>query len=156
MSFRHRPLMTSVYHLYEWHCSHAWTLDMGRTLEFPSVIELAPCKYKRIYFGVQKKLITYQISTNDIYLIFFFFLFLSSGLFQILYSSETYISLVLMYQSNFCKLLVCILFITYIYALECFCNINHCNDSAPCWDLDWTMKSYLILSCHSVYFTVVN
>ena len=30
--------------------------------------------------------------------------------------------------------------------LECFCNINHCNDSAPCWDLDWTIKSYLILS----------
>ena len=26
------------------------------------------------------------------------------------------------------------------------CNINHCNDSAPCWDLDWTIKSYLILS----------
>ena len=24
------------------------------------------------------------------------------------------------------------------------CNINHCNDSAPCWDLDWTIKSYLI------------
>jgi len=21
-----------------------------------------------------------------------------------------------------------------------FCNINHCNDSAPCWDLDWTIK----------------
>ena len=26
-----------------------------------------------------------------------------------------------------------------------FCNINHCNDSAPCWDLDWTIQSYLIL-----------
>jgi hypothetical protein len=26
-----------------------------------------------------------------------------------------------------------------------FCNINHCNDSVPCWDLDWTIKSYLIL-----------
>jgi len=25
-------------------------------------------------------------------------------------------------------------------------NIKHCNDSAPCWDLDWTIKSYLILS----------
>jgi hypothetical protein len=25
--------------------------------------------------------------------------------------------------------------VTYIY----------CNDSAPCWDLDWTIKSYLIL-----------
>jgi hypothetical protein len=23
--------------------------------------------------------------------------------------------------------------------------MNHCNDSAPCWDLDWTIKSYLIL-----------
>ena len=33
----------------------------GRTLDLPSVIELAPCKYKRVYFyfGVQKKLITY-------------------------------------------------------------------------------------------------
>ena len=70
MSFRHRPLMTSVY---EWHCSHACTLVMGRTLDLPSVIELAPCKYKRVYFyfGVQKKLITYQISTNDIYIYFF-------------------------------------------------------------------------------------
>ena len=38
----------------------------------------------------------------------------------------------------------------YIYVLECLlfsvCNINHCNDSAPCWDLDWTIQSYLILS----------
>ena len=70
MSFRHRPLMTSVY---EWHCSHACTstLVMGRTLDLPSVIELAPCKYKRVYFyfGVQKKLIF-------IYLFFFYFYFL--------------------------------------------------------------------------------
>jgi hypothetical protein len=31
---------------------------MGRTLDVPSVIELAPCKYKRVYFyfGVQKKI----------------------------------------------------------------------------------------------------
>jgi hypothetical protein len=42
MSFRHRPLMTSVY---EWHCSHACTLVMGRTLDLPSVIELAPGKW---------------------------------------------------------------------------------------------------------------
>jgi hypothetical protein len=67
MSFRHWPLMTSVY---EWHCSHACTstLVMGRTLDLPSVIELAPCKYKRVYFyfGVQKKLIF-------IYLFFFLF-----------------------------------------------------------------------------------
>jgi hypothetical protein len=37
------------------------TLVTGRTLDLPSVIELAPCKYKRVYFyfGVQKKLITY-------------------------------------------------------------------------------------------------
>jgi hypothetical protein len=34
---------------------------------------------------------------------------------QILYSSETYTCLVLLYQSNFCKLLVCILFITFMY-----------------------------------------
>jgi hypothetical protein len=47
----------------------------GRTLDLPSVIELAPCKYKMVYFyfGVQKKLITYQISANDIYLLLFFF-----------------------------------------------------------------------------------
>jgi hypothetical protein len=40
---------------------HYSTLVMGRTLDLPSVIELAPCKYKRVYFyfGVQKKLITY-------------------------------------------------------------------------------------------------
>ena len=69
MSFRHRPLMTSVY---EWYCSHACTsaLVMGRTPDLPSVIELTPCKYKRVYFyfGVQKKLIF-------IYLFFFLFLF---------------------------------------------------------------------------------
>jgi hypothetical protein len=50
------------------HCSHACTsaLVMGRTLDLPSVIELIPCKYKRVYFyfGVQKKLIF-------IYLFFF-------------------------------------------------------------------------------------
>ena len=27
-----------------------------------------------------------------------------------------------------------------------FCNINHCNDSTPCWDLDWTIQYYLILT----------
>jgi hypothetical protein len=44
---------------------------MGRTLDLPSVIESAPCKYKRVYFyfGVQKKLIF-------IYLFFFYFYFL--------------------------------------------------------------------------------
>ena len=43
---------------------------MGRTLDLPSVIELTPCKYKRVYFyfGVQKKLIF-------IYLFFFIFIF---------------------------------------------------------------------------------
>ena len=43
---------------------------MGRTLDLPSVIKLAPCKYKRVcfYFGVQKKLIF-------IYLFFFIFIF---------------------------------------------------------------------------------
>ena len=59
--------------VYEWHCSHACTstLVMGRTLDLPSVIGLAPCKYKRVYFyfGVQKKLIF-------IYLFFFYFYFL--------------------------------------------------------------------------------
>ena len=37
------------------------------------------------------------------------------------------------------------------------CNINHCNDSAPCWDLDGTIKSFLILSyliCN--YFCIPN
>jgi hypothetical protein len=66
--------MTSVY---EWHCSHACTsaLVMGRTLDLPSVIELTPCKYKRVYFyfGVQKKLIF-------IYLFFFYFHFLGADL----------------------------------------------------------------------------
>ena len=60
-----------------------------------------------------------------------------------------------MYQSNFCKLLVCILFITFMYQ-NVFCNINHCNDSAPCWDLDWTIQSYLILSCTHEIFTIVS
>ena len=48
---------------------------MGRTLDFPSVIKLAPCKYKRVYFyfGVQKKLIF-------IYLFFFLFLFIGADL----------------------------------------------------------------------------
>ena len=42
-------------------CSHACTLVMGRMLDLPSVIELAPCKYKRVYFyfGVQEELKTY-------------------------------------------------------------------------------------------------
>ena len=48
-----------------------------------------------------------------------------------------------MYQ--FLKI-ACLYTVYYIYVLECFCNINHCNKSAPCWDLDWTIKSYLILS----------
>jgi hypothetical protein len=48
---------------------------MGRTLDLPSVIELTPCKYKRVYFyfGVQKKLIF-------IYLFFFYFHFLGADL----------------------------------------------------------------------------
>ena len=42
-----------------------------------------------------------------------------------------------------------VLFITFIRHYNVFgffCNMNHCNDSAPCWNLDWTIKSYLILS----------
>jgi hypothetical protein len=35
------------------------------------------------------------------------------------------------------------------------CNINHCNASAPCWDLDWTIKSYLILS-YLYYIALLN
>ena len=48
---------------------------MERTLDLPSVIELAPCKYKRVYFyfGVQKKLIF-------IYSFFFYFLFFGADL----------------------------------------------------------------------------
>jgi hypothetical protein len=57
----------------EWHCSYACTstVVMGRTLDLPSVIELAPWTYKMVYcyFGVQKKLIF-------IYLFFFYFYFL--------------------------------------------------------------------------------
>ena len=48
----------------------------------------------------------------------------------------------------------------YIYVLECLlfsvCNINHCNDSAPCWDLDWTIKSYLILSYLILSYLMFN
>ena len=57
----------------EWHCSYACTstVVMGRTLDLPSVIELAPWTYKMVYcyFGVQKKL-------SFIYLFFFYFYFL--------------------------------------------------------------------------------
>jgi hypothetical protein len=52
---------------------------MGRTLDLPSVIELTPCKYKRVYFyfGVQKKLIF-------IYLFFFYFYFLGPNEIKVL------------------------------------------------------------------------
>ena len=45
-----------------------------------------------------------------------------------------------LYTVFYCLLHLCIrMFFVFL------CNINHCNDSAPCWDLDWTIKSYLIL-----------
>ena len=45
----------------------------------------------------------------------------------------------------YCLLHLCIrMFIVFF----CVCNINHCNNSAPCWDLDWTIQSYLI--CTSI------
>jgi hypothetical protein len=73
---RYSQTLTSVY---EWHCSHACTLVMGRTLDLPSVIELTPCKYKRVYFyfGVQKKfnnlLNIKQTSRLDKYILLFLF-----------------------------------------------------------------------------------
>jgi hypothetical protein len=39
----------------------------------------------------------------------------------------------------YCLLHLCIrMFIVFFV-----CNINHYNDSAPCWDLDWTKKNIL-------------
>ena len=144
MSFRDRPLMTSVY---EWHFSHACTLVMGRTLDLPSVIELAPCKYKRVYFyfGVQKKLITYYISTNDVYLVFFFCNCPVNSSKYYTHQRHTYVQYLCTNLISANCLFVYILFITFMYQ-NVFCNINHCNDAAPCWDLDWTIQSYLILS----------
>ena len=46
-----------------------------------------------------------------------------------------------------CLFVYCLLHLCIRMCIGFFvCNINHCNDSAPCWDLDWTIKSYLILS----------
>jgi hypothetical protein len=39
----------------------ACTLVMGRTLDLPSVIELAPCKYKRVYFYFGVQALTFHI-----------------------------------------------------------------------------------------------
>jgi hypothetical protein len=45
-----------------------------------------------------------------------------------------------------CLFVYCLLHLCIRMFIVFLCNINHCNDSAPCWDLDWTIKSYLILS----------
>jgi hypothetical protein len=57
----HLAMSGILTHSFRGDSSQAFTLIMGRMLDLPSVIELAPCKYKRVYFyfGVQKKLITY-------------------------------------------------------------------------------------------------
>ena len=47
-----------------------------------------------------------------------------------------------------CLFVYCLLHLCIRMFIVFLCNINHCNDSAPCWDLDWTIKSYLILSYH--------
>jgi hypothetical protein len=47
-----------------------------------------------------------------------------------------------------CLFVYCLLHLCIRMFIVFWCNINHCNDSAPCWDLDWTIKSYLILSVH--------
>ena len=47
-----------------------------------------------------------------------------------------------------CLFVYCLLHLYIRMFIVFLCNINHCNDSAPCWDLDWTIKSYLILSVH--------
>ena len=47
----------------------------------------------------------------------------------------------------YCLLHLCIsMFIGFF-----LCNVNHCNDSDPCWDLDWTIKSYLTLSKSNIW-----
>jgi hypothetical protein len=66
IQLKQASLMTSVY---EWHCSHACTLVMERTLDLPSVIELAPCKYKRVYFYFgTTKCIIFELKIILIYL----------------------------------------------------------------------------------------
>ena len=56
--------------------------------------------------------------------------------------------------------IACLYTVYYIYVLECLlfffvCNINHCNNSAPCWVLDWTIKCYLISSyIYNIYIHI--
>ena len=45
-----------------------------------------------------------------------------------------------------CLFVYCLLHLCIRMFIVFLCNIKHCNDSSPCWDLDWTIKSYLILS----------
>jgi len=40
----------------------------------------------------------------------------------------------------YCLLHLCIRMFTVF-----LCNINHCNDYAPSWDLDWTKQSYIYI-----------
>ena len=37
-----------------------------------------------------------------------------------------------------CLFVYCLLHLCIRMFIVFLCNINHCNDSAPCWDLDWT------------------
>ena len=45
-----------------------------------------------------------------------------------------------------CLFVYCLLHLCIRMFIGFLCNINHCNDSAPCWDLDWSITYYLILS----------
>ena len=48
--------------------------------------------------------------------------------------------------STNCLFVYCLLHLCIRMFIVFLCNINHCNDSVPCWDLDWTIKSYLMLA----------
>ena len=50
-----------------------------------------------------------------------------------------------------CLFVYCLLHLCIRMFIVFLCNINHCNDSAPGWDLDWTIKilSYLIYTIYT-------
>jgi hypothetical protein len=43
---------------------------MGRTLDLPSVIELAPCKYKRVYLNEVKVLLMANVHGGNLHHIY--------------------------------------------------------------------------------------
>jgi hypothetical protein len=71
MSFSHQPLMTSVY---EWHCSHACTLVMGRMLDLPILLSnQGPSKgqshYSDLYCKKTKNIETTNSTKNGEWLL---------------------------------------------------------------------------------------